>query len=196
MTLTKTAVSTSLGKVKMAPAKEPKTNDFVKQIQKRDGSIVPFDMNKVEAAIYKAMLASSEGSIGEASLVANKVLADLVRISKKYKNFLPTVEGIQDTVERELILSEYVQTAKNYILYRQKRSELRSMGVEVPEHVKKLAEESAKYFKNNPMGEFVYLRSYSSWIENENRRETWVETVDRYIDFMKENLGEKLTKKE
>ncbi|HYF10227.1 MAG TPA: ATP cone domain-containing protein, partial [Candidatus Paceibacterota bacterium] len=196
MTLTKMAVSASLGKSKMPPAKAPKTNEFVKQIQKRDGSVVPFDMDKVETAIYKAMLASSEGSLEEATLVANKVLADLVRISKKYKNFLPTVEGVQDTVEKELILSEYVQTAKNYILYRQKRADLRLLGVEVPEKVRKLAEESAKYFKNNPLGEFVYLRSYSSWIEAEGRRETWVETVERYIEFMKENLGDKLTKKE
>ncbi|MCE9643720.1 ribonucleoside-triphosphate reductase [Candidatus Parcubacteria bacterium] len=196
MTLTKTAVSASLPKAKVPLARTPKTNEFVKQIQKRDGTIAPFDMDKVETAIYKAMLASGEGSVDEAALVANKVLADLVRISKKYKNFLPTVEGIQDTVERELILSEYVQTAKNYILYRQKRSELRSMGVEVPERVRQLAEESAKYFKNNPLGEFVYLRSYSSWIEAEGRRETWVETVERYIDFMKQNLGDKLTKKE
>lgn len=190
------AVSAAIGKSKVPLARTPKTNEFVKQIQKRDGSIVAFDMDKVETAIYKAMLASGEGSVEEAALVANKVLADLVRISKKYKNFLPTVEGVQDTVERELILSEYVQTAKNYILYRQKRSELRSLGVEVPENVKKLAEESAKYFKNNPLGEFVYLRSYSSWIDAEGRRETWVETVERYIDFMKENLGDKLTKKE
>jgi len=196
MTLTKTAAPTTLAKSKTPLARTPKTNEFVKQIQKRDGSVAPFDMDKVETAVYKAMLASGEGSLEEAALVANKVLADLVRISKKYKNFLPTVEGVQDTVEKELILSEYVQSAKNFILYRQKRSELRSMGVEVPEHVRKLSEESAKYFKNNALGEFVYLRSYSSWIESEGRRETWVETVERYIDFMKENVGDKITKKE
>ena len=46
------------------------------------------------------------------------------------------------------------------------------------------------------MGYFVYLRSYARWVENEGRRETWIETVDRYISFMKENLGNKLTKKE
>ncbi len=66
----------------------------------------------------------------------------------------------------------------------------------MPEHVKKLAEESKQYFKKNPLGEFVYLRTYARWIESEQRRETWVETVDRYVSFMKENLGDKLTKKE
>ena len=57
-------------------------------------------------------------------------------------------------------------------------------------------EEAKKYFKNNPLGEFVYLRTYARWIESEQRRETWIETVDRYVNFMKENLGDKLTKRE
>ena len=66
----------------------------------------------------------------------------------------------------------------------------------MPEHFKELAEESKKYFKNNPLGEFVYLRTYARWVESEQRRETWVETVDRYVGFMRENLGDKLTKRE
>ncbi len=48
-----------------------------------------------------------------------------------------------------------------------------------------------KYFKS-PYNEFVYLRTYARWIESEGRRENWPETVDRYMDFMKENLGDKL----
>ena len=64
--------------------------------------------------------------------------------------------------------------------------------MQVPEHVKMLAEQSKSYFKN-PLSEFIYYRSYSRWIEEEKRRETWVETVDRYISFMKENLGDSLT---
>ena len=91
----------------------------VKNILKRDGTIVPFDMQKVINAISKAMIAANEGSMKEAELVANKVYADALRITRKYKNFVPTVEGIQDTVEKELILSEYVKTSKTYILYRE-----------------------------------------------------------------------------
>ncbi len=168
---------------------------YVKNIQKRDGSVVSFDLSKIVTAVHKAMLAASEGSVEEAALVANSVYADVLRISKKYTNFVPTVEGLQDTIEKELILSEHVKTAKAYILYRQKRSELRSKGVVVPEKVRKLASESKKYFRN-PLGEFVYYRSYSKWIEAEGRRETWIETVDRYVDFMKENLGSKLKESE
>lgn len=172
-----------------------KTQDFVKNVQKRDGSIVPFDVDRITNAINKAMIAAGEGSEMEAEMVANKVFADLVRISKKFKNFVPTVEGIQDSVERELILSEYVKTSKSFILYREERAKLRAKGIEVPDHVRELAEKSKNYFRTS-LGEFVFYRSYSRWIENEGRRETWIETVDRYMTFMKENLGNKLTEKE
>ncbi|OHA17082.1 MAG: ribonucleoside-triphosphate reductase [Candidatus Taylorbacteria bacterium RIFCSPLOWO2_12_FULL_43_20] len=167
----------------------------VKTIQKRDGTFVPFDISKIATAINKSMIATGEGSPKEAELVANKVYADVLRITRKYKNFIPTVEGVQDTVEKELILSEYVKTAKSYILYREKRAKLREQGVRVPPKVKKMAEESKKYFRNS-LGEFVYYRTYSRWMEEEQRRETWIETVDRYIGFMKENLGNKLKESE
>ncbi len=169
---------------------------YLPQIQKRSGAIVPFEFSKIVSAIEKSMKASNEGSADEAAVVGHKVAGEMMRIAKTYKNFLPTVEGCQDEVERQLILSDYVATAKAYILYRAERAKIRKEQGEVPEHVKKLTEESKKYFKNNPLGEFVYLRTYARWIESEQRRETWIETVDRYINFMKENLGEKMTKRE
>ncbi|MDO8623921.1 MAG: ATP cone domain-containing protein [bacterium] len=169
---------------------------IVPQIEKRDGRIVPFDFDKISAVIGKAMAAAAEGADEDAVLVAHQVAGELARFAKKYKNFLPTVEGIQDSVEKHLILNDYVKTAKSYILYRDKRSQLRSQHIEIPEHVKQLAEESRKYFEGNQLGEFVYLRSYSKWIPEEGRRETWIETVNRYVDFMHENLGDKLTDKE
>ena len=170
--------------------------EVIPQIEKRDGRIVPFSFEKIVSAIHKAMVAEGEGSQEDAVLVAHQVAGELARFAKKYKNFLPTVEGMQDAVEKHLIINDYVKTAKGYILYRDKRAQLRGAQVEVPEHVRKLAEESKKYFKDNALGEFVYLRSYSKWIADEGRRETWIETVDRYIGFMRENLGSKLSEKE
>jgi ribonucleoside-triphosphate reductase len=167
----------------------------ITHIQKRSGTIVPFEIEKLVNAINKAMIASGEGSPKEAQLVASKVEAELIRTKRKHKNFIPMVEGIQDDIERELILSEYVKTAKNFIIYREERSKLRAKGVQVPERVKELAAESKKAFKNS-LGEFIYYRTYSRWIEEEGRRETWTETVDRYMDFMKENLGSKLKEAE
>ena len=175
----------------MGDKNKKKVSVEINQIQKRDGNIVPFEFEKIVRAINKSMIASDEGSPKEAEMVARKVEAELIRTKRKHKNFVPTVEGIQDDVERELILSEYVKTAKSYIIYREERSKLRAKGFQVPEKVKLLAAESKKAFKN-PLGEFVYYRTYSRWIEEEGRRETWTETVDRYMSFMKENLGNKL----
>lgn len=161
-------------------------------IIKRDGRIVPFDSNKISAAIWKGMNSVHEGSLEDAGMVAQQVFAELVRIKRKFKNFVPTVEGVQDVVEAELMRSDFVKTAKHYVLYREERAKLRAQGAEVPEGVKKLAEDSKKHFRN-ALGEFVYYRSYSRWIDSEMRRETWIETVDRYVSFMHQNLGKKLT---
>lgn len=60
---------------------------------------------------------------------------------------------------------------------------------------KNLALQSKKYFQNS-LAEFIYYRTYSRWIPNKERRESWIETVQRYIDFMKENLADKLTEEE
>lgn len=169
---------------------------YLPKIQKRDGRIVAFEFEKVVRAIEKALEATGEGTFDDAIAVAHKVASEMMSIARKYKNFLPTVEGCQDEVERQLMLADYVATSKAYILYRADRAKQRALQGEVPDHVKKLADESKKYFVGNPLGEFVYLRTYARWIESEQRRETWVETVDRYISFMQENLGDKLTKKE
>ena len=170
--------------------------EMIPKIEKRDGRLVAFDFDKIAAAIWKAMAAAEDGGQDDATLVAHQVVGELGRFAKKYKSFLPTVEGIQDSVEKYLILNDYVKAARAYILYRDKRAQLRAAHFEIPEHVRKLADESKKYFAGNALGEFVYLRTYAKWIPAEGRRETWVETVDRYMNFMRENLGNKLSEKE
>jgi len=193
----KAIVQVDVPKVAAPISKETKRyREMIPQIEKRDGRLVQFDFDKIAAAIWKAMITAEEGSQDDATLVAHQVAGELGRFAKKYKSFLPTVEGMQDSIEKYLILNDYVKTAKAYILYRDKRAQLRAAHVDIPEHVRKLALESKKYFEGNTLGEFVYLRTYAKWIPEEGRRETWIETVDRYINFMRENLGNKLTEKE
>jgi len=156
---------TATGKAAKAPS--------IPTIIKRDGRIVPFDLEKITNAIWKGMNTVNEGSIEEAGQVANQVLSELIRIKRKFSNFMPQVEGIQDIVEQELMRSDYVKTAKHYVLYRDERAQIRAKGLEVPEHVRKLATESQKYFRN-ALGEFVYYRTYSRWMDNEGRRETLI----------------------
>lgn len=168
-------------------------NSFT-EVRKRDGRIVPFDQSRIVNAVSRAMQVTQEGnSKDDAEKVADHVVGQLV---KRYPaDHVPTIEEIQDLVEEELIVMDFPKTAKSYILYRQDRSELRERKKDVPENIKALVEDSRKYFKNG-LSEFVYYRSYSRWMEEEGRRETWIETVDRYMNFMKENLSDKLSENE
>jgi ribonucleoside-triphosphate reductase (thioredoxin) len=163
-------------------------------IQKRDGMIVPFDEKHISRAIFRAMQSVKEGDEMHAEKVMVKVLDALLVLKKekKMKSFIPQVETIQDIVENELIASNFLATAKAYILYRKERSSVREKEGFVPEKVKELVAEGKKYFRN-PLAEFVYYRTYARWIEDEGRRETWIETIDRYVDFMQDNINGKLT---
>lgn len=166
-------------------------------IQKRDGTIVPFDTKRITRAILRAMSAVSEGGEQQAEELMHCVLNALLAYKKEkgLKTFVPHVETIQDVVENELIVAGFVQTAKAYIVYRSERAIVREKKGFVPEKVKELVAESKKYFRN-PLAELVYYRSYARWIPEEDRRETWVETVGRYIDFMRDNINGKLSDSE
>lgn len=166
-------------------------------IQKRDGAVVPFDDKHIIRAILRAMERVSEGGEKDAISVTKKVTEALLllNIDKKNKNFIPHVETIQDVVENILLTEGYIQTAKSYILYRKERSVVRAKRGFVRERVRELVAESKKYFRNS-LAEFVYYRTYAKWIGEEGRRETWVETVDRYMDFMRDHLGNKLSEAE
>jgi len=163
-------------------------------VQKRDGRILSFDQGRITNAIYRAMEAIGEGDlINDPARVSDIVISEMI---KKYpSDHIPRIEEIQDLVEEALILSDFPKTAKAYILYRSGRAQVREKTRVVPEHVRNLVNESKKYFRNS-LAEFIYYRTYSRWLDEEGRRETWIETVSRYVDFMKENLGDKLTPEE
>lgn len=105
---------------------------MLSQIRKRDGRIVPFDQVKVTDAILKAMQATGENDRLAAQKCADRVVSILENELKIGE--IAGVEKVQDTVERVLIEEGHTKTAKSYILYRQKRAEIReakaSLGVE------------------------------------------------------------------
>ena len=95
-------------------------------ILKRDGRTVPFDADKITAAIMKAFEASNSAkSLKAAEEITREVISDLER--SESVDDVPTVEQIQDMVERVLIENGFVRTAKSYILYRAERSRIREM---------------------------------------------------------------------
>lgn len=93
-------------------------------IRKRDGREVSFDALKIENAIKKAAKAVHIDNFDDAENLAAKVSSIIL---EEYDNIVPTVEQIQDVVERVLIDADYPAIAKAYILYRQERARSREM---------------------------------------------------------------------
>ncbi|MBX4181382.1 ribonucleoside-triphosphate reductase [Candidatus Parcubacteria bacterium] len=167
----------------------------MKTIIKRDGTVVPFNPDKITNAVTKAMKESKEFRPGIAERITTSVVRKL-SLRKDYdKTFIPTVEGVQDLVEMELMLQKFTASAKAYILYRAERTKMREEVALVPQDIKDRISESSKYFKS-PYREFIFYQFYSRWRPELGRRETWVEAIDRFMDYMKENLGNKLTEEE
>ena len=97
---------------------------MITQIIKRDGRVDEFDVQKIEMAIVKAM-----DAIGKDELNDCKKLSKLVEveIEARFVDNVPDVESVQDIVEEVLMQNGYKDVAKEYILYRAKRSKVRDM---------------------------------------------------------------------
>ena len=91
---------------------------MLKQIIKRDRTVVPFRKEKIVWAIFKAA-----NAVGGNDFATSEKLADeVVRIAEqKYPDGVAEVEAIQDIVEKVLIEAGHAKTAKAFILYREKR---------------------------------------------------------------------------
>lgn len=89
----------------------------IQKILKRDGQVLTFDQSKITEAIWKA--AQSVGGTDKdlAQKISNQVCA-VLEVFFKGEDQIPTVEQIQDLVEKILIEGGHAKTAKAYILYR------------------------------------------------------------------------------
>ena len=95
------------------------------KVKKRDGSVVEFDITKIENAIAKAFESVNKNySKDIIELLALKVTATF---NDKIVDGIISVEEIQDTVEIVLIQTSYVDVAKSYILYRKQHENIRKM---------------------------------------------------------------------
>jgi uridine kinase len=97
---------------------------MIKQILKRDGRIVPFNREKITFAILQAAVAVG----GRDRVKAEKVTDDVVQMLEKRQrgDSIPTVEEVQDLVEKALIERGHAKTAKAYIVYRYEHALKRS----------------------------------------------------------------------
>lgn len=97
------------------------------KIIKRDNTIKPFRLDKITNAIEKAMDALDCGGRADAEKVSQGVLKVLNQKCDETRNCVPTVEEVQDTVEKQLMESGFHDVAKSYILYRNQRNQLREL---------------------------------------------------------------------
>lgn len=97
---------------------------MITSIIKRDGREVPFDLDKVANAIYKAAQATGGHDYNTARDLAQTVAQ---YITEEFGAHTPTVEQVQDAVEKVLIENGRARTAKEFILYRAERTRVREM---------------------------------------------------------------------
>jgi anaerobic ribonucleoside-triphosphate reductase len=86
------------------------------QIIKRDGSIANFDQDRITESIYRAAVEVGGRDRDLAQIVSDEVVYSLNKITKEKE--LPSVEEIQDLIEKRLIERGHAKTAKRYILFR------------------------------------------------------------------------------
>ncbi len=97
-------------------------------IKKRDGRIVAFNVEKIADAIFKA----AKGVGGNNYETALELAGEVVEIvNNTYIKEVPTVEQVQDIVEKVLVERGHAKTAKNYILYRAERTRVREMNTRI-----------------------------------------------------------------
>ena len=145
-----------------------------KSIKKRDGRTAKFDRKKIEKAIEKAGLETSEFDAAQAVELTDKVLGVLETRNQKR---LPSVEDIQDIVEDALIDSKFKKTAKAYIIYRDQHKKLREITSNA--HVdlidKYLENLDWKVNENSNMG--YSLQGLNNYVSAEITKTYWLDKI-------------------
>ena len=155
-------------------------------IVKRDGRVVNFDAQRIETALLRCF-----NSLGkEAGTPLPELVQRAVNIVAA-KHETPSVEQVQDIVETVLLAAGEYEAAKHYILYRAERAKLRELSP-VPDEVRAKFAESDDYFPTQ-LQKFQFYDKYARFSYRNMRRETWVETVERTMDFLRELSDNKLS---
>jgi ribonucleoside-triphosphate reductase len=97
----------------------------MKFVRKRDGRLEPFDQERITNAVWKAAKAVGGKDRGQAKRISDQVVTELK--DRFGEDGVPTVEEIQDLVEKLLIENGHARTAKAYILYRKQHQDMREL---------------------------------------------------------------------
>jgi ribonucleoside-triphosphate reductase len=156
-------------------------------IVKRDGRVVPFDVERIKSALSRCFAGFDRTPATSVEELAQRVVN---AVAARANGDPPTVEGVQDVVETVLQAAGEFEAAKRYILYRFEHSRQRDERP-IPEEVRAAFAASDAYFPT-PLQRFQFFDKYSRFNYELGRRETWIETVDRAVDFMHELAGDRL----
>ena len=108
----------------------PTLNTRLRVVQKRSGETVPFDSKKIFDAIKKAVAVTHEMTDDK---IVDITRATLTKLENKFMDTNPTVEDVQESVIESLMDARAYKTAESYIIYRQKRTEIRDSYVDAVE---------------------------------------------------------------
>ncbi len=108
----------------------PTLTTNLKVLQKRSGETVPFDSKKIFDAVKKAVDVTHEISDEQ---IVDITRAALAKLESKFPAATPTVEDVQESVIESLMDAHAYKTAEAYIIYRQKRTEIRDSYVDAVE---------------------------------------------------------------
>lgn len=108
----------------------PTLNTLLRVVQKRSGETVPFDSKKIFDAIKKAVAVTHEMTDDK---IVDITRATLTKLENKFMDTNPTVEDVQESVIESLMDARAYKTAESYIIYRQKRTEIRDSYVDAVE---------------------------------------------------------------
>ena len=132
----------------------------ITEIIKRDYETSPFVLNKISNAIEKAMMSVGNGTKDDAKGIAAKVFEALLERKADDRNYVPTVEEVQDLVELKLMDSQFLDVAKAYILYRDEQARNRKTNI----FEKRI---NLKPYEYPALNEYVDAIRHSYWIHSE-----------------------------
>jgi ribonucleoside-diphosphate reductase alpha chain len=167
----------------------------IQQVVKRDGRVVPFELEKVSNAILKALEATGQGNALLAVRIAQEVAS---KLTERFQKKVASVEDIQNVVEEALMEKGLAETAKAYILYRKKRTDLREakrlIGVEddlklsvnaaVVLQKRYLLKDSAGRVKESPAEMFRRVAKAVAKIDNNYQGEPAAKTEESFYKIM------------
>lgn len=132
----------------------------ITQIQKRNGDIKKFDIQKIVKAITNAMREVNAGDRNDAEKIAELVYQELLQRAEMNPKYIPNIEEIQDIIEEALMVGGFREVAKAFIIYRQARAAERQTDI----FERRVA---LKPYEYPQLNQYVDAIRHSYWIHTE-----------------------------